>query len=632
MAGDAVAAPAPTTWRQPIQDLIASGDFDGAIARCRALRSAGGPKVELDYFEGLACVGAGRSTAAIVALAEVLKAQPGHVGALCALGTALQGAGRFPEAIDYLELATRLHPNAVGGWVALGGVFLALGRNAEAEAAFADALERVPDHAGALAGLGTAAQRQLRYGAAEAALRRALVVDPDNAMVRGNLGALLTDTARQAEAQAMLAEAVRLRPDDPVLISNRLFASLYDEAASAESIVALHRELGAQVHGMAPRGTVAASAPSRDPERLLRIGYLSPDFRRHPVGFFLHDVLPAHDRDQVRVIAFHDSDRRDWMTERLNAGADDWHEVAGLGTPALAALVARCEVDVLVDLAGHTQNNRLPLFAGRAAPVQLSWAGYPGTTGVPEMDGVLVDRYLAAAAAPGDYSEALIGALPVYACYAPPDYAPMISHRPEGAPLTFGCFANAAKINRTTAALWARVTARVAGSRLLIKTHACADASTRDRLAALLVEAGIAADALCLEGPSPHDVLLGRMSDVDIILDCVPYSGSTTVMEALWMGVPVVSLAGRLYHQRHGGAVLHAAGMDDLVAETGNGYVDTAVALAHDAGRRRRLRAGLRRMMERSPLRDGSGMARALETIYRRLWRRWCQQITNEGP
>lgn len=620
MAEHAVAA----DWRQPIQALIAAGDYDGAVARCRALKAAGGPRLELDYFEGLACIGAGRSAAAVVALASVLRAQPDHLGALCALGTALHGAGRLEDAESYLLLATRLHPDAPRAWVALGGLYLTLGRNDEAVAAFSAALANAPDDASALAGLGTACQRQLRYAEAEAAFRRALAIDPDNAMIRGNLGALLSDTLRQEEAQTMLTAAVSLKPDDPVLISNRLFASLYDPAASDDAVVALHRALGATMPAAA-RPVSLAGRP-RDPDRVLTVGYLSPDFRRHPVGFFLHDVLPAHDRTQVRVVAFHDTHRRDWMTERLEGAADVWRPVADLQTPALAEAVAAEGVDVLVDLAGHTQGNRLPLFASRVAPVQVSWAGYPGTTGVPAMDAVLVDRYLADAALSGDYTEELAGELPVYACYAPPDYAPPVRPRPAGVPLTFGCFANAAKINRVTAALWGRVMAAVPGSRLLVKTHACADADTRDRLAALLAEGGIAPERVTLEGPSAHDVLLGRVREVDIVLDCVPYSGSTTVMEALWMGVPVVTLAGRLYHQRHGGAVLHAAGLDELVAQDADCYVATAVALARDDERRARLRAELRDRLERSPLRDGAGMARALEAIYRRLWRRWCRQ------
>ena len=628
MAGQQLGHQLVGDWHRPIQQLIAAGDFDRAVAHCRALKADHPRAPELDYFLGLSCIGAGHSAAAVVALADVLKAQPDHIGALCALGAALQSAGRLEEALGYLELATRFHPAAMRAWVARGGVLLALGRNDEAEDAFVTAVDLAPDDGSALAGFGTAAQRKLRYELAESAFRKVLERDPDNAMVRGNLGALLSDTLQQAEAQRMLAAAVALKPDDPVLISNRLFAALYDEDAADDAVVGLHRQLGAAIP--AERVAVDLSERDCDPERPLVVGYLSPDFRRHPVGFFLHDVFPAHDRGQVRVVAFHDTTRRDWMTERLQTAVDDWRPVAGMKGPALAAQIAGAGVDVLIDMTGHTQANRLPLFAARVAPVQLSWAGYPGTTGVPAMDGVLVDRYLAEAAAPQDYTETLIGDLPVYACYAPPDYAPPIQARPDDGPVVFGCFANAAKINRRTATLWGRVMARVPDAHLVVKTHAIADAATRDRLAALLKAAGIPDERFTLEGPSPHDVLLGRLGTVDLVLDCAPYSGSTTVMEALWMGVPVVTRTGRLYHQRHGGAVLHAAGLDELIAETDDAYVDVAVALAQDAARRRQLRSDLRGIMERSPLRDGAGMARALEQVFRRLWRDWCRQTTRQ--
>lgn len=626
MAGEPVAG---QDWRQPIQDLIVNGDFGDAIARCRALRSPDKPNADLNFLEGLACVGAGKSAAAILAFVGVLKTQPNHAGALCALGTALHHSGRLTESLDYLELATHLHPDAVHAWIALGSLLLTLDRNQDAEAAYGEALKRQPAQANALAGLGTAAQRGLRYSEAESAFRRVLALEPGNAMVRGNLGVLLSDTMRQAEAQEMLQSAIDLRPDDPALISNRLYGALYDETASDADVVALHAALGARMPAV-QLPPVSQRPP--DPDRPLTVGYLSPDFRRHPIGFFLHDVLGAHDRKQVRIVALHDSPRRDWLTEALNAGADDWRPVAELGSQALAALIGDLGIDVLVDLTGHMQGNRLPVFAGRTAPVQVSWAGYPGTTGIPEMDAVLVDRYLAAAAAPGDYTESLIGGLPVYACYAPPDYAPAVREAVSAAgEVTFGCFANAAKFNCRTASLWGEVMAQTPGARLLFKTHACADSAARDRIAAMLAENGIGADRLILEGPSPHDVLLDRLGQVDIVLDCAPYSGSTSVMEALWMGVPVVTLAGRLYHQRHGAAVLHAVGLDDLITQTESDYVDAAVALAHDAVRRRQLRHDLRGMMASSPLRDGAGMARALENIYRDLWRTWCARTPKDG-
>ncbi|MEZ5670465.1 MAG: tetratricopeptide repeat protein [Alphaproteobacteria bacterium] len=560
----------------------------------------------------------------MVALADVVKARPEHVGALCALGTALQRLGRDDEATGYLDLATRLHPASVRAWVALGGNLLLRGRNQEARDAFRRAVACDGGDVRALSGLGAAAQACMAHDEAEAAYRRALALAPDDTTLLGNLGTLLVETGRQGAAQQCLQAAVDRRPDDAVLISNRLFAALYDETAAPQAIATLHRRRGGRLRAPAPAAVFAGRDAA--PDRRLTVGYLSPDFRRHPVGFFLHDVLPAHDRAAVAVHALYDNTRRDWMTEALQAGVDGWHPVAGLDDRALAQRIAELGIDVLVDLAGHTRDNRLPLFAGRAAPVQVTWAGYAGTTGVPAMDAILLDPFVAAGAEPGDYTETVIADLPVYACYAPPPYAPPVrldACAPDAA-VTFGCFANAAKLNPRMAETWGRILRHLPGARLAIRTHACADAAVRDRFAAMFAEAGIAGERLLLEGPTAHEELLARVAEVDIVLDTFPYSGSTTAMEALWMGVPVVTLAGRLYHERHGGAVLFAAGLDALIAETEDDYVDLAVSLAHDAGARRQLRASLRDRLAVSPLRDGAGMARALEGAYRRLWRDRC--------
>ena len=622
MAGDGLIS---AQRQHSIQSLLAAGDYEAVLARCRKLRQPQSFDPDLDYLYALACVGAGHPADAVVALAAVVEASPEHAGALCAMGTALQALGRDDEAIGYLDLATRLHPLSLRPWVTLGSALLNNARNDEALAAFRRAVACEPTDERAWIGLGAAAQACLAFEEAESAYRKAMSLAPDSTAALGNLGTLLVESGRQREAQACLRVAVECQPDDSVLISNRLYASLYDESATPDAIVALHRRLGGRLGGGQRHSSTFADR-DRLSDRPLTVGYLSPDFRRHPIGYFMHDVLPNHDPDSVRVVGLYDNTRSDWLTEHLRANIAEWHDVAGLTDEALAVMIATLGIDILVDLAGHMQANRLPVFASRVAPVQVGWAGYPGTTGVPEMDAILVDPFIAAGAAPGDYLESVVTDLPVYACYAPPPYAPEPADKPRGDHygLTFGTFANAAKINGRVVACWSQILARSPGAQMLIKTHACADASVRARLMAMFDQCGIAGDRLSLNGPSTHDLLLSRLTKVDIVLDTFPYSGSTSVMEALWMGVPVVTLAGRLYHERHGGAVLHAAGLDMLIAESEQDYIDIALALAHDHTGRALLRRELRGLMTRSPLRDGPRMARALEDIYRRLWGNWC--------
>ncbi len=629
MAADPLAA-AKTSgrWLNVAQRYIDHGRPDMALQACREAEKAAPPTVRSRVLGGQAQLGTGRVRDAVLSFAAALKVQPGCVPALIGLGKALARCGRSDEAAEYLRLATQLGPDVAGGWVERGALALKARDAAEALACFERATALMPASRQALGGLAAAAQQLGQLGRAREAYAGAIAHGARDATTLGNYGTLLTEAGCATEARPMLARAVRARPGDAAAISNRLYGALYDTEARPAGLVALHRRLGRRI---APAARLQAPVRDRDPSRPLRIGYVSGDFRRHPIGFFLADVLHRHDRAGVEVHCFSDVTAADWLTDTLRSGSDHWHDIAGLDHAAAAAAIAETGIDVAVDLTGHMRGNRLPAFASRMAPVQVSWAGYPATTGLPAMDAVLLDKFVAGERAQAHYTERAMADLPLYACYAPPDYAPAPAAGIGGAggEIRFGCFGNLSKINRGTVAAWAAVLARVPDASLLLKGHGLDDPWVKDRLSGWFAEDGVAASRLHFEGPSAHDVLLRRYRDIDIMLDTMPYTGSTTMMEALWMGVPAVSLAGVLYHQRHGGAVLDAAGLGDLVADSTQAYVDTAVALATDTDRLLAVRDGLRDRVAASPICDGGAMAAALERSYRRLIRHQFQDSTS---
>ena len=352
---------------------------------------------------------------------------------------------------------------------------------------------------------------------------------------------------------------------------------------------------------------------------------MSGDFRSHPVGFYLVGPLEARDRQATEVFCYFNDMAEDHVTARVAHGTDHWRGVFGVPDDQVASLIRHDEIDILVDLSGHTDKNRPLLFARKPAPVQVAWLGYPGTTGLSAIDYLVMD---ASTIPPGSNwsTEAVVRRPHGRFCYSPPPYAPEVAlpqTRPDGG-VTFGSFNNLAKIGPQVVRLWARVLDAVPGSRLLLKWPELNQPSVRKRVTEAFAAAGVGPDRLELREGSGHDAMLAEYADVDIALDPFPFCGGLTSSEALWMGVPVVTLPQDRVASRQTLAFLHGIGLDDLAANSEDDYVRIAAALAADPARRAELRQTLRPRMAAAPLTDGTTFTPGLEDAYRQMWRRWC--------
>lgn len=606
---------------------------------------------------GTALLAAGEAARAVEAHRTALSLQPDFAEAHHSLAEALRTLEKPLEAETHYRRALVLKPGFVFARNGLGLALAAQGRYAEAEAEYRAALAEAPGFAQALVNLAQALERQNRPKEAEAEYRKALAVDPASLAALVNWGNLCKDAGRTTEAMALYRRALQHHPDSAPALNN-LANLLKDQGMVEEALTLFRRAIAIEpkfghahsnllltmhyVPGPTPEETFAAHrewaarfpppnpthANTPDPERRLRVGYVSPDFRRHPVASFVEPILAAHDRTRVEVHCYAVHLKPDAVTARLRAQADHWREIGHLDAEAAADMIRADGIDVLVDLAGHTANNRLAVFARKPAPVQATYLGYPGTTGLPAMDWRITDAVAdPTGTAERLHTEALMRLPETFQCFRKPPDAPVIGPVPmeTAGHATFASFNMLAKVHPALVARWAEILRAVARSRLILKAAPFRDAGTRAHYHTMFASHGIPAERVDLLGYIPsaaaHFALYNK---IDVALDTDPYNGATTTCEALWMGAPVVTLAGRSHVGRVGAAILTHLGLEELVAASPEDYVARAVALARDPVRLAALRTTLRPRMEASSLTDPQRVTTALEEAYRAMWRQWC--------
>jgi predicted O-linked N-acetylglucosamine transferase (SPINDLY family) len=552
----------------------------------------------------------------------LVRLAPGLPQGSFGLGLVAAALHEREQAIAHFREAIRLEPAYAEAHYNLGCALKEAGDTKAAEAPLRRALELRPEYPEALCNLANVVAGG-RASEAEDHARRALALRPDFLQATYTLGTILEAQTRLAEAEACYRRAVELDPTSHEAWSNFLFYLNYSDTKTSHEIADEHRRWGARYAAVPaqPHGN------SRDPGKRLKIGYVSPDFRAHSVCYFIEPVLAAHDAAAVEVFAYACRPGEDHATRRLKAAAHHWRDISVLDDEAAEAMIRADGIDILVDLAGHTGSNRLPLFARRPAPVQASWIGYPNTTGLAAVDWRMVDAITDPPGPDDDLATERLLRLPgCFLCYKPPSPAPEPAAPEPGGPVVFGSFNKLQKVTPSTIAAWSAVLRRVEGGRLMLKSQQLDDAAIRDRVVAAFASQGVGAERLDLlgwvAGRSGH---LSLYNQIDVALDSFPYNGTTTTCEALWMGVPLVALRGDRHAARVGASLLTAVGLPELVADDIDAYVELAAALAADPPRRSELRRTLRPRMAASPLCNASRFAGGLEDAYRAAWREWCR-------
>jgi len=609
------------------------------------------------HLMGVLAHQAGKSEAAVGMIRRAIEINPGSAVYYSNLGEACRAAGRIGEAVEACRKAVEMRPDYARGWGNLGAALYEaekweeslaacrrvvelkadypealnqmsvvqrdMGKGNESFAASHRALALRPDYAEAYVNLGNAVADRGEVDEAISLYRKAIQLKPQLAEAHANMGVALKDRGELGEAVACYRKAMELRGGQFVTAHSALLCAMYfDPAYSAGDIYQEHRRWNL-AYGEPLKKFVQKHENDRDAGRRLRVGYVSPDFRQHSVGTFMLPLMEGHDRSAVEVFAYAHVRSPDAMTEKFKAAADQWRDIVGVGDEALAERIREDRIDILLDLTLHLDHNRLLAFARKPAPVQVTYLAYPGTSGLTTMDWRITDPYLDPVGSDeGIYSERSWRLPETYWCYRPMWPGVEVNDRAvAGGEITFGCLNNFSKVTSGALEAWGRVMRQLPGSRLILYAM---EGSHRQRVKDVLAKGGVEQSRVSFVGRQPLAKYYGEYQNIDIALDPFPYCGGTTTCDALWMGVPVVSLRGRTAVGRGGVSLLSNLGLGKLVAESVEEYVEIAIGLARDRERMAELRRTLRGRMEASVVMDVARFARHVEEAYRGMWREWC--------
>jgi protein O-GlcNAc transferase len=536
------------------------------------------------------------------------------------LGAMLGQLGKLEDALEQLRQAVRLGGDIPELHNNLGVTLEKLGREAEAAASYRMAIGLRFNYPEAHSNLGNALRKQGKISAAGVAYRQALELRQAYARPYDGLAACAVELGDAHQAIDCYRRMVELDPANPATRSSLLYTLHYSDKQGADSLHREHLEWG-RLFCDPLRQHIQPHENDRDPDRRLRVGYVSPDLREQTVTKFISCAIEHHDRQNFEVFCYSDAEKPDAVTGRIKSWSEHWRHTRGQSDETMDRLIRSDGVDILVDLRGHAADNRLTLFARKPAPVQINMVGYFNTTGLSAMDYRLTDRHMDP---PGKTehlnTEKLIRLEPSCWCYSPEPDAPEVAESPavKNGYMTFGSLNKVVKISEPCAELWAAVLDAVPSSRLLLSASGDAVPAARQRLAAM----GLPVERLILvDKTRTSREYLERLNQIDIALDTFPFNGITTTCDGLWVGVPCVSLAGQTSVSRAGKSILHACGLGELTADTPEHFVRIAADLANDLTRLRDLRLGMRRRLLASALMDHRGFAAKLEAAYRGMWR-----------
>lgn len=557
---------------------------------------------------------------------QVLKLNSDDVESLSFLGRIFRDQGKYEEALLYYKRLNSIQPSGFSH-ANVGLVLQDLGRATEATIQYKEALKHTPDSYEFYNNLALLYNDMARYEEAYSCYENALRLNPNNPLLLSNAAATYKDLGFLDKAIELLKRAISITPDHGYLYSNLLFVMLYAASVKPEELASTSRIFGEKI--VDPLLIKKAHSNNKNTERKLRIGYVSPDFFKHAVHYFLEPLLILHDRTKFEIFAYSNTPKEDDVTERIKKEVDHWRDIRFLSDEKITSLIEADSIDILVDLTGHTGKNNLRIFAQKPAPIQITWLGYPATTGMKAIDYRITDIYAEPVGMTEHLNTETLWRLPqIFCCYQPSENSPaVIDHSPfeDNDYITFGCFNNFAKVTDDVMRTWSKIMAQVPKSQLLLEIFGVDIAMVRDQVQKRLEAAGIPLDRVILETRRRTNqyILYNR---IDIALDPYPCNGGTTSMDTMWMGVPMITLAGRHFVSRMGVTILTNAGLPELIANSEDAYVKITVDLANDRERLKKMRHGLQEKVVASPLMDQKLFARNMEAAYREMWKIWCQK------
>ncbi len=614
----------PLRQRQEVQEVLPRQARAGTVGPASAPETL--PAVEIAELAAL--FDAARFEEVENRTRLLLKRHPESGFAWKALGVSLESLGR--DGLPALRKATELMPDDADAHGNLGLALKNAGLLDDAATSYRRAIALQPDSAHAHNNLGNVLFNRMQMDEAAASYRRALALQPDFAKAHNNLGNVLKNLGQLDEAAASYRRALARQPDFAQAHSNLLFCLSHSAAMGAQELSEEHRRFAEQFESPL-RSQWPQHRNARDPERRLQVGFVSADLRDHAVAHFVEPVLGLLAASpQLSLHAYYNHRIEDRVTLRLKRHFTHWHAVASLSDVALAQRIRDDDIDILVDLSGHTSLNRLMTFARKPAPIQVSWIGYPNTTGLQAVDYVLSDRFNAPHGLHEPYYVEKFARLPSSGCFVPQSRAPEVSELPalRRGHVTFASFNRPEKLGAQVLAAWAKVLLAVPNSVMLLG-HV-SDAPLAQRLTQSFGELGIAAERLVFRPRVSLYDYLELHNEVDLILDTWPYTGGTTTNYALCMGVPVVTLLGPMRSHCQSAAVLGRSGLADWVARDVDEFVRIAVRWGHALPELAQLRAGLRERWQSAPLQQPATVARGMELAFRHMWRHWCAGLPAE--
>jgi protein O-GlcNAc transferase len=556
---------------------------------------------------------------------RILTLHPDHPQALLMMAVTKNGQGASKEiCLDYMDRAIALSSNNAAFHYNKGILLQNFLEMEQAIPCFMTCLELDPDYTDAYYALGVCSEYFKRHTEAMDYHQRVLERNPNHGDSCNSMALRLSEIGRMAEAKEYFQRLIALTPT-PALHSNYLLTLNYDTNQTSETLFAAHREWN-HLYATPLAAEIKPHTNLANPHKILKIGYVSGDFRAHPVANFLLPSLRNNPRDLLHITCYSSTPEEDPVTKYISELVDSWQVVTRMHGADLAQKIRDDGIDILVDLSGHTGGNRLGVFARKPAPVQVSWIGYFNTTGMDAMDYFISDEVHIPASAEAYFSEKIIRLPDAYIAYAP--YASSkkfpLAQRDTTKPILFGSFNNTTKLNDEVLALWAEILRNVPGSSLRLKSAPLGNVEIQEIYVKKFAEHGISSDRLQLRGASSLDALYEEYNEIDIALDPFPFNGGATTCEALWMSLPVITLIGEYAVSRQSATYLTQLGLTELITHTREEYLALAIALSNDRPRLAALHASIRDRMLSSPLCDGARFTGNLANAYRQMWHKWC--------